>query len=236
MCYSNSSTSTNVALAARYKKTVPPAIPATPLFYASGFSHPKWRIITHQASLEYMQWGLVPTWFKDPSFQAISSKTLNARLETLNEKASFKHLVSRNHCIVPSTGFFEWQTNGNVKRPYFIFPANTAEFSMAGLYDQWLNPLTGETLLSFTILTTEANDLMCSIHNTKKRMPILLQPDQEENWLHMKIEPKEIKLLPEKEMNAHEIDRRIINGTTPNHASVQLPFTNPIAIQGSLFD
>jgi putative SOS response-associated peptidase YedK len=157
-------------------------------------------------------------------------------METLNEKASFKHLVSRNHCIVPSTGFFEWQTNGNVKTPYFIFPANSAEFSMAGLYDQWLNPLTGETLLSFTILTTEANDLMCSIHNTKKRMPILLQPDQEENWLHMKIEPKEIKLLPEKEMNAHEIDRRIINGTTPNHASVQQPFVNPMAIQGSLFD
>jgi putative SOS response-associated peptidase YedK len=236
MCYSNSNTSTNVALSERYKKTVPVTIPDNPLFYASGFSHPMWRIITHESNIQYMQWGLVPAWFKDPSFQDISNKTLNARTETLEEKTSFKHLVSRNHCIVPSTGFYEWQTNGKVKTPYFIFPLNTTVFSMAGLYDQWLNPLTGEALFSFTILTTEANGLMSNIHNTKKRMPVLLQPAQEEAWLHMEIIPNQLQLLPEKEMKAHEIDRRIINGTTPNHERVQQPFVNPIAIQGSLFD
>ena len=236
MCYSNSSTSSNVALSERYKKTVPTIVPDTPLFYASGFSHPTWRIITQHPEIQCMQWGLIPAWFKDSSFAAISNKTLNARRESLDEKASFKHLISRNHCIVPSSGFFEWQTNGKVKTPFFIFPSNSTLFSMAGLYDQWLNPLTGETLLSFTILTTEAIGIMSKIRNTKKRMPVLLQPAQEEAWLHMEIIPNQLQLLPEKEMKAHEIDRRIINGTTPNDERVQQPFVNPMAIQGSLFD
>jgi putative SOS response-associated peptidase YedK len=236
MCYSNASTSRNIDLSKRYKKAVPLGLDESPIFLASGFTFPQWRVITAKEEIQVMHWGLIPSWFKEPTPKDIATKTLNARIETLGEKASFRHLVERNRCIVPSTGFFEWQTNGMRKTPFFIHPPENEVFSMAGLHDQWLNPLDGQLKSTFTIITCPANALMEEIHNTKKRMPLILHATQENDWLNGILAPTSISSqLTEAAMLAHEIDRRIVSGKNPNCREVQLPFHNTYFEQGSLF-
>lgn len=236
MCYSNSSTSKNIELSKRYKKVAPQGLDESPLFLASGFTFPQWRVITAKEEIQVMHWGLIPTWFADSNPKDMASKTLNARVETLNEKVSFRNLVARNRCIVPSTGFFEWQTNGTRKTPFFIHPPEHELFSMAGLHDQWINPLDGKLKSTFTIITCPANALMEEIHNTKKRMPLMLDVSQEEDWLNGILAPASISTqLTEASMLAHEIDQRIISGKQPNCVEVQLPFHNTYFEQGSLF-
>ena len=236
MCYNNSSTSKNIELSKRYKKVAPQGLDESPLFLASGFTFPQWRVITAKEEIQVMHWGLIPTWFADSNPKDMASKTLNARIETLDEKASFRNLIARNRCIVPSTGFFEWQTNGTRKTPFFIHPPEHELFSMAGLHDQWLNPLDGQLKSTFTIITCPANALMEEIHNTKKRMPLMLDVSQEEDWLNGILAPASISTqLTEASMLAHEIDQRIISGKQPNCVEVQLPFHNTYFEQGSLF-
>lgn len=236
MCYSNSSTSTNVQLAERYKKNVPTNLDAGPVFYANGFSFPKWRIITKTPEILAMRWGLIPHWFVGADWKEIASLTLNSRIETADEKASFRGLLDRQRCIVPSTGFFEWKHVGKEKIPYFIHPAKESVFSMAGLYDQWTDPLKGEVIHTFSILTCEANPLMRSIHNTKFRMPVLLEAEQEHDWLNGNM-PHTALFTPSSDslMNAHEISKRVINSKHANCQDVSKPFDNGVYEQGSLF-
>jgi putative SOS response-associated peptidase YedK len=236
MCYSNASTSKNVDLSKRYKKAVPQGLDERPVFFASGFTFPQWRVITAKEDIQVMHWGLIPSWFSDSNPKDMASKTLNARVETLDEKASFRNLVARNRCIIPSTGFFEWQTNGSRKTPFFIHPPENELFSMAGLFDQWMNPLDGQVRSTFTIITCPANALMEEIHNTKKRMPLMLDVSQEKEWLHGTLAPSSIStVLTDSLLMAHEVEQRIISGKYPNCAEVQLPFHNPYFEQGSLF-
>lgn len=235
MCYSNSSTSTNVQLAERYKRKIPESINESPVFCASGFTFPSWRIITNEETIQVMNWGLIPQWFKGIDPSSIASKTLNAKLETLTEKASFRHLIERNRCIVPSTGFFEWQTRENVKIPYFIYPKNDNIFSMAGLMDQWLTS-DGYVRRTFTIITCPANELMSEIHNTKKRMPVILSKENEGHWLTGQLPLNTLQIPFSSElMDAHEVNRSVINGKQHNHSAVQQPFNNGYFSQGTLF-
>ena len=124
----------------------------------------------------------MPKWAKDKKFQA---NTLNARLETLSEKPSFRNVLG-NRCLVPAEGFVEWQwqdPKGKEKVKYLIEINESPIFTFAGLWSEWVNENTGEIIPTYTIITTEANELMAKIHNTKKRMPVILHPDFEKNWL-----------------------------------------------------
>ncbi|MEY3438000.1 MAG: hypothetical protein RL265_585, partial [Bacteroidota bacterium] len=152
------------------------------------------------------------------------------------EKASFKHLVNRQMCIVPSNGFFEWQTIGKEKIPYFIYPTHGNILSMAGLFDQWQDPLTGILKKTFTVLTCPANELMAEIHNSKKRMPVLLKPEQEMDWLQGKLD-LDILQHPVNSsfIKAHEVNRKLVASKNQNCLEVQLPFKNDFFEQGSLF-
>jgi putative SOS response-associated peptidase YedK len=236
MCYSNSSTSKNIDLSKKYGKKILAGMDETPIYFASGFSFPTWRIVTQEDTLQSMNWGLIPSWFKEHDYKEIASLTLNARLETADEKASFKHLVNRQMCIVPSNGFFEWQTIGKEKIPYFIYPTHGNILSMAGLFDQWHDPLTGILKKTFTILTCPANELMAEIHNSKKRMPVLLKPEQEMDWLQGKLD-LDILRNPVDSIfiKAHEVNRKLLASKNQNSLEVQLPFKNDFLEQGSLF-
>jgi putative SOS response-associated peptidase YedK len=237
MCYSNSSTSTNVSLGKKFNRPVDHLPDTPPLHFVSGFHFPKWRIVTQEA-IEIMQWGLIPRWFKDVDWKSIASKTLNARIETLAEKPSFKHLITSQRCIVPSNGFFEWQTRGKEKIPYFIAPKDEELFCMAGLFDQWTAPETGETMRSFTILTTEANELMAEIHNEKKRMPYVLKPEDCLNYLensHLPINFSDFPLILEEEMHAHRIDKKLLLSENANQEAVKAIFVDNIGEQSILF-
>jgi len=233
MCYSNSSTSTNIDLSKRYKKTID-SVPEQTIYYASGFTFPTWRVITNNENVQLMNWGLIPNWFKGNDASEIARNTLNARTESVHEKASFKSLVNSGRCIIPSTGFFEWKHENRNKTLYFIFPTKDLVFSMAGLFDQWENPKTKEAITTFSILTCEANAFMSEIHNVKKRMPVILSSNNENNWLKGEGELGDYLQDLNNEMEAHQVDSRILQRKNPNILEAQLKF-EPKNIQQTLF-
>src|SRR5690606_15346293 len=117
-----------------------------------------------------MRWGLLPSWAKD---QTIAARLINARAETAAEKPSFRSAMKARRCLVPVDGFYEWEKVGDGKQPYFIRAANDAPLALAGLWEHWTSA-DGESIQTFTILTTEANDLIRPIH---ERMPAILPPE-----------------------------------------------------------
>ena len=124
-----------------------------------------------------MRWGLVPFWAKEPS---IGYKMINAKSETLTEKPSFRKPFKEKRCLVLADGFYEWEkTDKKNKVPYRFVLKNRQPFAFAGLWDVWKTP-EGDTLLSFTIITTRANELMERIHD---RMPVILNEKDEAKWL-----------------------------------------------------
>ena len=156
----------------------------SPVAEANGFTHPYMPIITNaQPNLIIgANWGLIPTWAKDT---AIAKNTLNARIETLTEKPSFKEAIN-NRCLIPATNFFEWQwldQKGKNKQKFSIY-AQQEIFAFAGLYSEWTNPFDNLKYITYTIVTQPANPLMAKIHNTKQRMPLILNPQDHNNWLN----------------------------------------------------
>jgi len=125
-----------------------------------------------------LHWGLIPSWSKD---RTISSHLINARAETLTEKPSFKKAYQHRRCLIPATGFFEWQSIGAGKQPYHIHKPDNALFAFGGLWEHWEQDQ--ETVYSCTIITTVANDKIAPIHN---RMPIIIAPDDYNRWLDKK--------------------------------------------------
>lgn len=124
-----------------------------------------------------MRWGLVPFWAKEAS---IGYKMINAKSETLTEKPSFRKPFKEKRCLVLADGFYEWgKTDKKNKVPYRLVLKNRQPFAFAGLWDIWKTP-EGDKLLSFTIITTSANELMESIHD---RMPVILHEKDEAKWL-----------------------------------------------------
>jgi putative SOS response-associated peptidase YedK len=153
----------------------------------NGFNFPKNPIITNEKPniIQHYNWGLIPSWAIDDDIKKL---TLNARIETINEKPSFKNSINKR-CLVIANGFYEWQwldSKGKNKIKYEIGIGNDELFAFAGLYSQWINTITGEIKDTYTIVTTQANEIMAEIHNTKKRMPIILKPEDEEKWLNLK--------------------------------------------------
>jgi putative SOS response-associated peptidase YedK len=110
----------------------------------------------------------------------MAGKMINARAETLLQKPSFKHLISRKRCVIPADSFYEWKRAGGKKQPMRIMMKDGRVFSLAGLYDIWTNPATGEKLGTFTMITTSPNELVAEIHS---RMPVILDREGEAMWL-----------------------------------------------------
>jgi len=123
----------------------------------------------------FIQWGLVPFWAKD---KKIGHRMINARVETVHEKPSFKHLLTRRRCLIVADSFYEWKTNEVGKSVHRIHLENESLFGFAGLWDKWERD--GEILFTCTIITTEANEYMRPIHH---RMPIIIPRNQEDIWL-----------------------------------------------------
>ncbi|WP_223648444.1 SOS response-associated peptidase [Hymenobacter psoromatis] len=137
-------------------------------------------IITNAApgQIQLVRWGLVPAWSRDP---ASGPKPINARAETLAEKPSFRQLLARRRCLVLADSFYEWQATERGKVPHRILLQNEEPFAFAGLWDEWVDKASGEVHPTFTIITTEPNELMARLHN---RMPVILPgPDAERAWL-----------------------------------------------------
>lgn len=180
-------------------------------YHVNAFTHPLYPIVTGDNELQAFHWGLVPFWVKsEEQAKEIENMTINAKADTVFEKPSFRHSIMSKRCIVPSTGFFEWRHEGKDKIPYFIQVKNEDIFSMAGIFDVWNNPQTGEIYHSFSIITSEANSLMEYIHNTKKRMPVILSPEDEKRWIDPNLNKEDIKDLL-KPFDADKMSAYIIN-------------------------
>jgi putative SOS response-associated peptidase YedK len=120
-------------------------------------------------------WGLVPSWADDPDE---GPRPINARAETVDEKPTFSDAFERRRCLVLADGFYEWAGSRGSKRPYRVHLTGNEPFAMAGLWDRWEN---GSTIESVTVVTTDANDVVAPMHD---RMPVILDPDAEREWLH----------------------------------------------------
>jgi len=127
-----------------------------------------------------MRWGLVPRWSK-PGQRSVAP--INARAETLLERPMFRSLVSRRRCLVPISGFYEWRQRNGSKQPYFITVKDEPLFALAGLYDEGTDQ-SGQPITSYTIITTEPNPLMATLHN---RMPAVLRQEDEDEWLSREV-------------------------------------------------
>lgn len=125
--------------------------------------------------LEIMRWGLIPSWSKDPKTQ---SPLINARAETIQEKPSFRSSFKSRRCLIPTDGFYEWTKRDNGKVPYRIFLEGERLFAFAGVWSEWGKG--ADCLRSFSIITTEANSKLESIHH---RMPVILDPENYDHWL-----------------------------------------------------
>jgi len=192
MCYVIKIDMTREALEKRFGVRMGESSAFTPSTRVSAFSLPKLPVIAsgdlHQIQL--FIWGLIPYWVKEAKLaDDLRMKTFNAKSETLTEKPSFRHIVNRKRCLVLTNGFYEWHTDGKKKIPYFIRLRDREGFALAGLYDSWAHPETGEVLHTVTVITTRANPMMEEIHNLKKRMPVILDPENEFRWLDIKTDP-----------------------------------------------
>lgn len=151
----------------------------------SGFEHPNTPVIidSERGYIQHFYWGLIPQWANNDD---IKNYTLNARIESLKDKPSFKDSVNKR-CLVITSGFYEWQwedKKGKKKTPYFITTSDDEPFAFAGIYSNWLDKSTGEIIKTYSIVTTAANELMRKIHNSKQRMPVILNRGNEQEWLN----------------------------------------------------
>jgi putative SOS response-associated peptidase YedK len=124
-----------------------------------------------------LKWGLVPHWSKD---SAIGIKLTNARAESVADKPSFQGAYKRRRCLIPATGYYEWQTvPSERKQPWFIHFKSGEPLAMGGIWESWTST-EGEILRTFSIITTQANEVMAPIHD---RMPLIISPEQWSRWL-----------------------------------------------------
>lgn len=150
--------------------------------------HPRFNIAPSQPvavipntgdyGISMYKWGLIPSWSKDPS---IGDRMINARAESLAEKPSFRNAYRRRRCLILADGFYEWKQNPltKSKQPFYIRLKNNQPFAFAGLWELWNSP-NGSEIHSCTIITTQPNSLIQSIHN---RMPVILPPDAYKQWI-----------------------------------------------------
>jgi len=168
---------------------------------------------TGERIVAQLKWGLVPSWAKDA---LIGSRMINARAETLMEKPSFREAYKSRRCIIPASGFYEWQrAEKGAKQPFYFYLTNKEVFGFAGLWEEWLDKKSGESLETCTIITTEANDVLKPVHD---RMPVILKAADYDEWLDTKEAntDKLQKLLapyPPDEMSSHAVSRAVNSRT-----------------------
>ncbi len=128
----------------------------------------------------YLYWGLIPHWAKE---RKISQRLINARAETVAEKPAFKQAYQQRRCLIPATGFYEWQIQPQGgKQAYCISSVNSGVFAFAGLWEYWDKG--AETVYSCSIITTAANSMMTTIH---QRMPVIITEDDYSIWLDKQV-------------------------------------------------
>jgi putative SOS response-associated peptidase YedK len=161
-----------------------------------------------------MRWGLIPFWAKDAK---TGWRTINARAESVRVKPAFKKPFQSQRCLIPASGFYEWEKRPHLKVPYYFKLKTNDMFAFAGLYDIWKDGQRSE-VKSYTIITTESNSLVGKIHN---RMPVILRKADESTWLdkntNLEIIAKLLKPYKGNDMAAYPV------ASEANNAKIDVP-------------
>ncbi len=184
MCFHSKQTKKAQEVENRFKAKIEEIELFTTSEHYNAFTNPLTPVIIDKEpqTIKNYNWGLIPSWSTDID---IRNKTINARIETIKEKASFRNNY-QNRCLIISNGFYEWKwldSQGKKKNKYLIGIENEELYCYGGIYSEWTDRQTGEILNTYSIVTTEANPLVAEIHR-KKRMPIILKQEDESNWLN----------------------------------------------------
>ena len=177
-------------------------------------------LVNSDRAIDEMRWQLVPS--REPVFNTKLS-TINARSETVFDSPLFRDLINGHRCIVPISGFYEWKTEGQRKRPFKIHLQNNAIMSLAGIWDTW-RPGTALERRSFSILTTTANPFMREIHD---RMPVILDQNVIEDWLNPELHERKdlqelMKPCPDEWLSKAEVSK-LVNSPKNNSPEVLEP-------------
>jgi len=175
------------------------------------------------------RWGLIPSWATDLSMGA---RTVNARMESVAEKPSYRAAFKTRRCLIPADGYYEWyqgRVSGSLKavpkQPFYLHRKDGRSLAMAGLYEYWRNPVTDEVLTSATIITTSSQGALSQIHD---RMPVLLPEDRYRAWLDSEERAKAelLELLQVQEMDQDLVAEpvsRLVNSVRNNGSGLIRP-------------
>jgi putative SOS response-associated peptidase YedK len=167
-------------------------------------TQPVWAITQHDERRELveLQWGLVPAWSEK------AAGIINARAESVEEKASFSESFRRRRCLIPADGFYEWEKLGKARQPHFFQMKDEAPFMFAGIWDRWTRD--GVTINSCAIITTTANELLAEIHH---RMPVMLDDESWNEWLQNNARTEHLRELlvpfPSSRMKGYTVDQAV---------------------------
>jgi putative SOS response-associated peptidase YedK len=152
-----------------------------------------------------MRWGLVPSWWS-MRLKELKVASFNARAETVAEKPFFRDAFKRKRCLIPVSGYYEWQDTPNGKQPWYFTARDGSALTAAGLWDSWRNPETGKSLLSCMMIVTEPNAVAAEIHD---RMPVLLTQEQFEPWLSGHAGVEYLKPAPDDLLQKWPVSKRV---------------------------
>jgi putative SOS response-associated peptidase YedK len=216
-------------------RRMPDTLP--PLFYKNAFSFPKNYVVTQEQpnTLNAYAWGLIPGFVKDlQKAQEIRLNTVNAKSETIFEKISFRESIQSRRCLVFIDGFFEYRHVNKLKYPYYIRLREEEPFALGGIYNEW--KFLGESYSTFSVITTPANELMSEIHNSKLRMPLIIDPADYTNWLDPQLSKPDITDLmrpyADDQMHAHSVQK--LKAENAGSETIIKPYNYP-ELQARLF-
>lgn len=241
MCFSVNVNLVKEELEKRFDATLIDHDKYRPSYYYHAFALPELPVICSEdrSKIQLFKWGLIPSTTRDINEAAdIRLKTFNARAESIETKQSFSTSFGSKRCLIPVKGFYEWQHVGKQKIPWYIYHSENEIITLAGLYDQWIESNTGETFKTFSIITTDANELLAKIHNSARRMPVILDRQSEKIWLDLSADPASLKnvLGPSDSglLNAHTVGP-LINDKYADRNTVEVIKPYEYYTQNSLF-
>jgi putative SOS response-associated peptidase YedK len=217
MCYHKSLTSSIDYLSDYYSVEYSDAVAEqyTPHYHENGFDFLPSPIIAAEnpTQLQMKNWGFIPWWVKSlPDGLRMRTQTLNCISEEMYSKPSFRDAANEGkRCLIPCSGFFEWRwldAKGKMKIPYYLSLNEQPLFSIAGLYSTWRDKQSDQIYHTYTVLTTAANPYMEKIHNSKKRMPVILPREYEKDWLNQNLTKEDVLAL------CQPVDQRVMKGHT----------------------
>jgi putative SOS response-associated peptidase YedK len=197
-----------------------------PYYHENGFDHQLSPVVTAPGSIGYFSWGLIPWYTKElKQAEMIRNQTLNCISEEMYEKPSFRDSANdAKRCLIPMTGFYEWKwqdSKGKEKTPHYVFVKEQKIFSVAGIYSTWKDKSNNSITHSYSVLTTSANQLMEEIHNSKKRMPVIIPREYESDWLNQSLTKEDVialcKPFDTTKMDAYPISKRITSKKDPTN-------------------